>query len=51
MIIYKGNKIIQEQVLIRAKEKVKEFGRLLFLTQTGSKLYGTNTPSSYMRTS
>jgi len=38
--------MIQDQVLIRSKEKVKEFGRLLFLTQTGSKLYGTNVPTS-----
>jgi len=36
----------QEQVLQRVNDKLECFGRLLFLTKSGSHLYGTNTPTS-----
>ena len=39
-------KLTQDELIKMVKERVSEFGRLLFLTQTGSKLYGTDTPTS-----
>jgi len=36
----------RNQLLQRVNEKLKNFGRPVFLARTGSKLYGTNTPNS-----
>ena len=36
----------EEQIIERVNTKLKDFGRLIFLTITGSKLYGTSTPES-----
>jgi len=38
--------MVKEELLKRVNEKLQEFGKLLFLTKTGSHLYGTNTPES-----
>jgi len=35
-----------QEILEMVKERIKPFGRLLFLTKSGSQLYGTNTPES-----
>ena len=36
----------REELLKRVNEKLRDFGKLLFLTKAGSHLYGTNTPES-----
>jgi len=36
----------RNEILTMVEEKLKPYGRLLFLTKSGSQLYGTNTPES-----
>ena len=39
-------KMTKEDLLELVEDKLKPFGRLLYLSKHGSHLYGTNTPTS-----